>query len=154
RLAGLFDPHTSSANEGAAAALPGSKSQAPNPQLKRPTVWHSALGSWSVAARVLPRREAALLALILALFGVQPWRAGRAFEAGHLGDLATDTALLGFCALGAALVILAGGIDISLGSLMALSAAVAGSLWQEGWPLSLVLPVAVLVGGAGGLANA
>jgi ABC-type sugar transport system ATPase subunit/ribose/xylose/arabinose/galactoside ABC-type transport system permease subunit len=151
RLAGLFDPHTTSANEVAAAALPSSKSQGPGSDHQRVGVRPLKLGA---RGRVLPLREAALLALVLVLFGLQQWRAGRVFEASHLQDLATDTALLGFCALGAALVILAGGIDISLGSLMALSAAVAGGLWQEGWPLSVVLPVAVLVGGAGGLANA
>jgi rhamnose transport system ATP-binding protein len=160
RLAGLFDPRTSSANEVAAAALPGGSAPPPDagpaalPAAVAPPASPQAPRTGVRLGRVLPLREAALLALVLALFGLQQWRAGRVLEAGHLLDLATDTALLGFCALGAALVILAGGIDISLGSLMALSAAVAGSLWQEGWPLSAVLPVAVLVGGAGGLANA
>ncbi len=46
------------------------------------------------------------------------------------------------------------GIDISLGALMALSAAVAGTLWQQGWPLAAVIPVALLVGTAGGALNA
>jgi ribose/xylose/arabinose/galactoside ABC-type transport system permease subunit/ABC-type branched-subunit amino acid transport system ATPase component len=160
RLAGLFDPRTSSANEVAAAALPvGSAppkdagpaavpAAVPPPAPTRTTRTAAWLG------RVLPLREAALLALVLLLLGLQQWRSGRVLEASHLRDLATDTALLGFCALGAALVILAGGIDISLGSLMALSAAVAGGFWQGGWSLAVVLAVAVLVGGTGGLVNA
>ena len=37
---------------------------------------------------------------------------------------------------------------------MALSAAVAGGCWQGGWPLALVLPLGLLIGAAGGLANA
>jgi rhamnose transport system permease protein len=51
-------------------------------------------------------------------------------------------------------VLLAGGLDISLGSLMALSAGVAGRLWEQGWPLPLALAVAVGVGAAGGAVNA
>ncbi len=68
--------------------------------------------------------------------------------------MATDTALLGFCALGAGLVLLAGGIDISLGSLMAMSAGIAGKMWQDGLPLPLVLILAVSIGALGGLVNA
>src|SRR5205807_9567139 len=99
-------------------------------------------------------REAGLLALLLALFAALQWRTGTFLQANNLQSLATDAALLTFCALGPALVILAGGIDISLGSLMALSAAVAGGWWQAGRPLALVLPLALLVGAAGGLVNA
>jgi rhamnose transport system permease protein len=61
---------------------------------------------------------------------------------------------MSFCALGATIVLLVGGIDISLGSLMALSAAVAGQMWQEGRPFSLVLLVGIGVGGLGGFLNA
>jgi rhamnose transport system permease protein len=52
------------------------------------------------------------------------------------------------------LVILVGGIDISVGSLMALSAAVGGRLWEQAWPAPVVALAAVAVGGAGGFANA
>ena len=50
-------------------------------------------------------------------------------------------------------MILAGGIDISLGALMALSAGVAGRLWERGYPVPLVFAVAVALGAAGGLLN-
>jgi rhamnose transport system permease protein len=66
----------------------------------------------------------------------------------------TDAALLSFSAIGAAIVVLAGGLDISLGALMALCAGVAGRLWELGWPLPFVVAVAILVGGAGGFLNA
>lgn len=71
----------------------------------------------------------------------------------NLTGLAVDAALLSFCALAAALVLLAGGLDISLGALMALSAGVAGQLWESGYPLSIVLLVAAGVGGLGGALN-
>ncbi len=144
RLAATFDPRASSANDVAAAALPVGDAPARGAALSRKRL-----------RRGLPLvREVGLLALLVALFAALQWRTGTFLQANNLQSLATDAALLTFCALGPALVILAGGIDISLGSLMALSAAIAGGYWQAGRPLALVLPLALLVGAAGGLANA
>jgi rhamnose transport system permease protein len=99
-------------------------------------------------------REMALLVLLLLLGGLLEGWSGSFLRPGNLRDLATDAALLGFCAMGATLVILAGGLDISLGPLMALSAGVAGRLWEQGhgWPVAAA--VAAGVGGLGGLLNA
>jgi ABC-type sugar transport system ATPase subunit/ribose/xylose/arabinose/galactoside ABC-type transport system permease subunit len=145
RLAGFFDPRATSANEVAAAALPCAVQASGE---DRPAAAVPGRG------RFLPLREAALALLLLVLFAVLEGRTGRLLTVGSLQNLATDTALLAFCALGAAVVLIAGGIDISLGSQMALAAGVAGGLWEQGSPLAVVLPVAVLVGGACGLANA
>lgn len=148
RLAGLFDPRKHSANEVAAAALPlTNNSYQPTASAKEKAALADAVG-W------LPVREAGLFALLLLLFGVLCARGGYEATLAHLPSLATDAALLSFCALGATVVLLVGGIDISLGSLMALSAGVAGQLWQENYPFSLVLFTSVLVGGLGGLLNA
>jgi rhamnose transport system permease protein len=51
-------------------------------------------------------------------------------------------------------VLLAGAIDISLGSQMVLSAGLAGALWEKGFPLAPVLAIAVAVGALCGLTNA
>src|SRR5262249_43557244 len=99
-------------------------------------------------------REAGLLLVLVALFGFLQWRTGSFLDAGNLRNLATDAAMLMFGTLGATLVILAGGIDISLGALMILSAAVAGLLWEQEYPFPLVVAVALLVGAAGGFLNA
>jgi rhamnose transport system permease protein len=79
---------------------------------------------------------------------------GRFLQPDSVRSLVTDAALLGFCAMGAMLVLIAGGLDISLGALMALSAGVAGQLWESGAPLPTVLLAAVGVGAAGGAVNA
>lgn len=76
------------------------------------------------------------------------------FLQAQLRTLLTDAALLSFAAVGAAVVILAGGLDISLGALMALSAGIAGRLWEQGQPLPVVVGTALLVGAAGGFLNA
>jgi ABC-type sugar transport system ATPase subunit/ribose/xylose/arabinose/galactoside ABC-type transport system permease subunit len=150
RLAGMFDPRKHSANEVAAAALPvvsGGRKELDQPA----TPGRTALAGVADWQRRLPLREAGLLILLLALLSVLYVRGG---QGANLPALTTDAALLGFCALGAAIVLLVGGIDISLGSLMALSAGIGGRLWQQGYPLPLVMLVGVLVGGLGGMLNA
>jgi ribose/xylose/arabinose/galactoside ABC-type transport system permease subunit len=161
QLVGLFDPRRHSANEIAAAALPHTLSQPAGTSLRerevgrielRPSVRRttavSTLGRW------LPLREAGLLGLLLVLFGVLCLRSGYTTTVGYLPSLATDAALLSVCALGSAMVLLVGGIDISLGSLMALSAGIAGQMWQEGRQFPQVLIVSLLVGALGGMLNA
>jgi ABC-type sugar transport system ATPase subunit/ribose/xylose/arabinose/galactoside ABC-type transport system permease subunit len=153
RLVAEFNPHASTPAEVAAAALPDAPTASEgSPAPARPEPPPSRL--WLRCARWLPLRELALLVLLLLLAGFLQLRTGQFLQPSNLQNLATDTALLSFCALGATLVILAGGIDVSLGSLMAFSAAVAGGLWQRDHSLAVVIPVAMLVGGAGGLGNA
>jgi ABC-type sugar transport system ATPase subunit/ribose/xylose/arabinose/galactoside ABC-type transport system permease subunit len=145
RLVGFFDPRKHTSHEIATAALPQANGQ------RKPA------GAASLPAgirRPFALREVGLLVLLLALFGVLWLRSGYAVTVGYLPSLTTDAALLSFCALGAMTVLLVGGIDISLGSLMALSAGIAGQLWQEEQPFALVLLVSVLVGGLGGMINA
>jgi ABC-type sugar transport system ATPase subunit/ribose/xylose/arabinose/galactoside ABC-type transport system permease subunit len=148
RLATTLDPLRASAAEVATAALPaqsaGSEGK-PGTPLRSATARSLPVARW---------REAGLLLVLVVLFGIVQARTGRILRAESLQDLAVSTALLSFCALGVTVVILAGGIDISLGSLMALSAGVAGTLWERGQPLPLVIGTALLIGVAGGLLNA
>jgi ABC-type sugar transport system ATPase subunit/ribose/xylose/arabinose/galactoside ABC-type transport system permease subunit len=95
------------------------------------------------------------LGLFLAAFFVAVHRAtGNFLQMDNLAGLAIDAALLGFCATGAMLVLLAGGLDISLGAIVCLAAGVAGSRWENGAPALSVLAAAVLVGGTAGALNA
>jgi len=145
RLAAIFDPRKTSAEQVAAAALPDAATAG-----KRCTT--SSIGQGGSFTWLL--REGALVVILALLFAFLEWRTGRFLTVDQLLGIATDTALLSFCAVAATLVILAGGIDISLGALMALSAAVAGRLWEQGQPLPLVAAVALGVGGLGGAFNA
>jgi ribose/xylose/arabinose/galactoside ABC-type transport system permease subunit len=52
------------------------------------------------------------------------------------------------------LVLVAGGLDISLGAIMALSAGVAGRLWEQGHSLPVVTGTALILGGTAGFVNA
>jgi ribose transport system permease protein len=71
-------------------------------------------------------------------------------------NLAKRIGLYGIITLGAGLLIISGGIDLSIGSVVALSATVTAMLLTEpgyGWPPLVVLPLVVLLGAVIGLIN-
>jgi rhamnose transport system ATP-binding protein len=149
RLVAEFDPRTASHETIAAAALP----------VHTPTVAHTSGSETPTVARasaswVLLLRELSLLGVVLVFFLLMQLATGDFLGPANLRELLTEATLLSFCAVGAGIVLLAGGLDISLGALMALSAAVAGKLWEAGQPFPAVLAVALAVGAAGGAANA
>jgi rhamnose transport system permease protein len=91
---------------------------------------------------------AILLALEVALFagtGENFWSTTNVFE---ITRLAAEAGLLAF---GLTLVIKTGGIDLSVGSMMGLSAVAFGAAWAAGWPLPLALLATIALGSAGGL---
>ncbi|MFD0775497.1 galactofuranose ABC transporter, permease protein YjfF [Streptomonospora algeriensis] len=68
-------------------------------------------------------------------------------------NLLVNNSFLLVLAVGVTFVILSGGIDLSTGSVLALSAMICAWLLREGWPPLLVIPVALLAGAAIGLAQ-
>ncbi|MDG4821759.1 sugar ABC transporter permease YjfF [Asanoa sp. WMMD1127] len=62
-----------------------------------------------------------------------------------------DNAFLLVVAVGMTFVILTGGIDLSVGAVVALTTMVVALLLENGWPAALVLPVALLIGATIGL---
>jgi len=65
------------------------------------------------------------------------------------------SAIYGIAAVGAAIVIISGGVDLSPGAVMALAGVVGAQLFiVQGWPLGPAMIVAVLVGLAAGLLSA
>ncbi|SNT43743.1 simple sugar transport system permease protein [Asanoa hainanensis] len=57
-----------------------------------------------------------------------------------------DNAFLLVVAVGMTFVILTGGIDLSVGSVVALTTMIVALLLENGWPAAVVLPVALLMG--------
>lgn len=99
------------------------------------------LGGWGVLVLVW-------LGLV-ALFGML---ADHFLSATTLTTVASRLPALSVVAAGMTLVIIAGGIDLSVGSVMALSGAVLGvAIVQWGWPLAAAIPVAILTGALAGL---
>jgi len=60
---------------------------------------------------------------------------------------------IGFLAIGVTFVIITGGIDLSIGTVMVCSALMGGVLYEKGLPLPFALLAIVLIGAAFGLAN-
>ena len=65
-----------------------------------------------------------------------------------------QTSINGVMAMGMTFVILTGGIDLSVGAVLAFSGAIAASLIAGGYGLAVAVPLALLVGaGLGGLSG-
>jgi len=90
-----------------------------------------------------------LLALCIGLWIATPYFA----TASNLANVVEQSAVVGIVAIGMTFVILTGGIDLSVGSVVALAGVVIGSLLQQHVSLPLALLVGLLVGVAAGIAN-
>ena len=71
----------------------------------------------------------------------------------NIGSVIRQTAVLNIMALGMTMIIIAGGIDLSVGAILALSGLLGCRLMAAGYPIWLGLCVGVLVGALCGLAN-
>ena len=108
--------------------------------------------------RRLPPGPWALLGVIVTLMLSLAVTTTDFFTVATFVHLLTNASLWALLGLAAATVIIAGGIDISIGSLLALCAATAGLILQVDLPTIVLIPLAIaaalLVGTAGGLLNA
>ncbi|MFP4012138.1 MAG: ABC transporter permease subunit, partial [Spirochaetaceae bacterium] len=79
---------------------------------------------------------------------------GRFLSTGNILNVVEQSSLLGIVAIGVTFTIIAGGIDLSVGSLVALCGALAaGFTARLGMPLAPALALAVLAGAGLGLVN-
>jgi ribose/xylose/arabinose/galactoside ABC-type transport system permease subunit len=96
------------------------------------------------------QRHGALAVLILIL-AVSAFAFDRFFTFGNLENIVAQSAFLGLIAVGMTFVIISKGIDLSVGSLLALGGVLAAYSVKVAWPLALIVPV--LACGAIGLVN-
>ena len=98
------------------------------------------------------RGLALVLVLEIALFSIIGWNF---FTAGNAGEIVRASSEIGLLALALTPVILTGGIDLSVGSLLGLCAVVLGVTSREaGWPMPIAVAAAIVAGAAGGGLNA
>lgn len=91
------------------------------------------------------------IALFLAMFATGSFLYTGFFSLQVLMNLFVDNAFLLITAIGMSFVILSGGIDLSVGSIIALTTMVSASLvQQQGWSPALVIPLVLLMGAAFG----
>lgn len=111
----------------------------------RPTVTSRYATFLSRRASLMPT-FAAVAILIVLLIGAQA-RFPRFLSPGNLSALLLDNAYLVVLAVGLTFVILTGGIDLSVGSVMAFTGILGASLLAQGLPAVVVIPT-MLVSGA------
>lgn len=104
--------------------------------------------------RNLLRWETALvfLLIVVALTG-QVSTDGSFLSGGNLFYLGLDIGEIALIALPLTLVIVAGEIDLSVASVLGLSSALIGWLWNAGWPLETILPTVIVAGALCGAFN-
>jgi len=104
--------------------------------------------------RALLRHETVLAMLIVAVLLVLAQQSDRFFTAENLLNQGRLSAELGLISLTMTFVIVTGGIDLSVGSILGLGAIMVGVFWKNvGLPLPLAMVLAVGVGGLCGLGN-
>lgn len=98
---------------------------------------------WDTAVGVL------LVAVLLAGSGTTEGFA----DITNLSAALNDTAEIALIALPMTLLVVAGQVDLSVASMLGLSSALAGALWDAGWAFEMIVPLCLLVGVLGGLLN-
>lgn len=106
----------------------------------------------SIIKHIGTQKLIAVLALIViyiffAIFS-QPFRSSNTMI-----SIFDSSYYIGFLAIGVTFVIITGGIDLSIGTVMVCSALMGGVLYELGLPLPLALIAIVLIGAAFGLVN-
>lgn len=104
------------------------------------------------AARLL-RWETLVLALIVVTAFVGQAISSNFFTADSFTTAAQDLGEIALMALPLALVVVAAEIDLSVASVLALSSAVMGQLWNGGLPVELIIPICIGVGAVCGAVN-
>lgn len=100
---------------------------------------------------VLNYASVVLFAVVLAVFGsLSP----RFLQTGNLVNILVQSSSTAIVAVGMTFVLLTAGVDLSVGAIMFVAAAVAGKLVLGGASLPLALAVILLIGLAGGAINA
>jgi rhamnose transport system permease protein len=105
--------------------------------------------------RLFPNNEWVLLVVLAVECGVFGVTGGNFLTAGNAFEVTRLAVEVGLLALALTPIIITGGIDLSVGSMMGLAAVVMGALWRDAHlPMPAAILVTLLVGVAGGALNA
>src|SRR6185503_5495769 len=115
----------------------------------------SAIATRPFLDRVFPHREWVLLIVLAVECIVFSVTGGNFLTAGNAFEVTRLAVELGLLALALTPVIITGGIDLSVGSMMGLSAVVLGSLWRDAHlPMPVAIAATLIIGTLGGGLNA
>src|SRR5215210_2963260 len=105
--------------------------------------------------RVFPNNEWVLLVVILAECAVFSMTGSNFLGSGNAFEITRLAVEIGLLALALTPIIITGGIDLSVGSMMGLAAVVLGALWRDAHiPMPAAIAITLAVGALGGLLNA
>src|SRR5690349_12407416 len=95
-----------------------------------------------------------ILAFVLVLFAIIMNADSRStfFSLYNFKTILTQTVIVAIGALGMTMIIVSGGIDLSVGSVIALTSVIGAVLVNHGWSVPQVIGICVLAGGVVGLA--
>jgi rhamnose transport system permease protein len=103
-------------------------------------------------ARLLRWESGLALALVaVAIFGSSV--SAEFFSSYNIFTLCTNIGDLALLALPMTLIIITGEIDLSVASVLAVSAETLGALWTHHWPMALIFVVCLAIGAVAGLIN-
>jgi rhamnose transport system permease protein len=113
-----------------------------------PPGWRSALG-----ARNMLRWESGLAVVVVAI-GILGVSTSSEFLTGtNMFNLGLQSGEIAIMALPMTLIIISGEIDLSVASIMGMSSALLGFLWNKHWSMIAIFAVIILVGAAAGAIN-
>lgn len=93
------------------------------------------------------------LLLVIAVFAILIGNPERYLSLKNLRTVLSQTVIVSIGAIGMTIIIISGGIDLSVGSAIALTGVIAALGINAGWSTTVALAVAILVGGGVGFAN-
>ena len=104
-------------------------------------------------ARRLLRWETALVALLVVVGLVGEQTSPGFLTGANLFYLGLDVGEIALLSLPLTMIIIAGEIDLSIASILGLTSALLGWLWNAGWALELIFPAVLLAGALAGALN-
>jgi len=105
--------------------------------------------------RLFPNNEWVLLVVLLIEYSVFSVTGNNFLSTSNAFEITRLSVEVGLLALALTPIIISGGIDLSVGSMMGLAAVVMGALWRDAHlPIALAIAVALVVGLLGGALNA
>jgi len=93
------------------------------------------------------------LVLVIAVFAILIGNPERYLSLKNLRTVLAQTVIVGIGAIGMTMIIISGGIDLSVGSAIALTGVISALGINAGWSTSVALGAGIIVGGAVGLVN-
>src|SRR6266550_2213415 len=124
-----------------------------------PAIPQSAISNLHVVApwreRFFPNNEWVLIVVLLIECGIFSLTGENFFSASNAFEITRLSVEVGLLALALTPIIITGGIDLSVGSMMGLAAVVLGGLWRDTHlPMALAAAITLMVGLLGGALNA